>query len=116
MRQFPVEHSSPACASEQVLPQAPQLPSVVNVCSQPLGSWPSQSPHSESQLWIRQLPLEQVAVALFRLQGVLQEPQSVKVSREVSQPSASDELQSSHPESQAPISQAPPLHTPEAWL
>jgi hypothetical protein len=109
MRQLPVEHSSPACDSEQVLPHDPQLLRVVSVCSQPLESWPSQSPHSESQLPIWQEPPEQEGVALVRLHVVPQEPQSVKVSREVSQPSALLPLQSSHSESQLPIWQLPPL-------
>ncbi|GAG08648.1 unnamed protein product [marine sediment metagenome] len=50
------------------------------------------------------------------MQASPQAEQSLEVPSWVSQPSVSKELQSSHPESQAPISQAPPLHTPEAWL
>ena len=105
----PVALVSLAWARLQELLQAPQCVRVVSVCSQPLESWPSQSPHSESQLPMRQLPPEQVGVALLRLQLVPQEPQSVRVSRDVSQPSALLPLQSSQSESQLPIWQLPPL-------
>jgi hypothetical protein len=111
MRQLPVEHSSPACGSEQAVPQEPQLLRVVSVCSQPLESWPSQSPHSESQLPMWQEPPTQEGVAFARLQVVPQEPQSVNVSREVSQPSEAVPLQSSHSESQLPTWQEPPVQS-----
>jgi len=86
MRHWPVAQVSVALARLQVTPQPPQSDSVVREVSQPLASLPSQLPHPESQLWMWQLPPEQDAVACARLQGVPQEPQSVRVSNDVSQP------------------------------
>ena len=84
--QLPVEQVAVALARLQVVPQAPQLVVVFRAVSQPLGSLPSQLPEPELQELIAQLPVEQVAVALVRLQVVPQVPQLVVVFREVSQP------------------------------
>jgi hypothetical protein len=113
--QLPPEQVAVAWESEQGSPQEPQSGRVSREVSQPLASFPSQLSHRESQEPILQLPPLQVAVAWTRVQGVLQLPQSVSVSREVSQPSVSLVLQSPHMASQLPISQIPPLQASEAW-
>ena len=82
-------------------PQVPQLlSSLVVSVSHPLPTLPSQSPRPESQLVITQVPPAQEVVAPAALQGVLQEPQSLSVSSEVSQPSGSFPLQLSQSELQ----------------
>ena len=109
MWQEPPEQEAVALAREQEVPHEPQLESVSNEVSQPLESVPSQLPHKELQEDIRQLPPEQVATAWARVQAVPHEPQSLVVSREVSQPLLSVPSQLSHKLSQVEMRQLPVL-------
>lgn len=103
------EHASPG---PHDTPHAPQLDSDTRATSQPLPSMPSQSARPALQAWIRQLPVEQVAVAAVRAHVTPHEPQLVRVVRLVSQPSAATELQSLKPGLHDAIMHAPPEHTP----
>jgi len=86
MRQVRVEQDSLACARLHVDPQLPQSLSVSSGVSQPLLWLPSQSPPPASQLVMRQERVEQDSLACERLQRLPQLPQSLRVSRGVSQP------------------------------
>jgi hypothetical protein len=109
--QLPPEvHVSVAWARLQTCPQPPQLSIVTSSSSQPFESTPSQFPQGWSQLPMWQLPPEHDAVAWLRLQETPQAPQSVNDSRDTSQPSASNPLQSSHRSSHWPRLQTPPAH------
>ena len=115
MWQEPPVQEAVALVREQGLLHEPQLESVCSEVSQPLESLPSQLPHRETQEAMRQVPPEQVAVAWARVQAVPHEPQSLVVSREVSQPLESVPSQSSHSESQVSIWQLPVLQVAVAW-
>ena len=87
MLQAPPEQDAVPWVLEHTLPQAPQLlTSAANGFSHPSESVPLQLPYRKVHELIAQLPVEQVAVALVRLQVVPQVPQLVVVFREVSQP------------------------------
>jgi hypothetical protein len=116
MRQLPPEQVAVALVREQETPQAPQFPSRSRDCSQPLGSLSSQSSHSASQDWIRQLPVLQVAVALAREQAVLQAPQCCKEFSRVSQPLGSFPSQLPQPPLQDSMRQLPPVQVAVALL
>jgi hypothetical protein len=73
-----------------------------------------QLPQPESQAPIWQVPALQLPLAWLYVQASPQSEQLAAVPNWVSQPSASDELQSPHPELQAPIWQVPPLQLPLA--
>ena len=83
------EHEAVALARLQEVPHVWQSDRLSSEFSQPLESMPSQLPQPESQLAMWQEPPEHEALAWARLQDVPHEPQSLSVSSEVSQPSAS---------------------------
>jgi hypothetical protein len=95
----------------QVWPQEPQLSVEVLVfVSHPLPAMPSQSANGDLQLPMAQAPFEHAAVALGRLQTVLQTPQWLgSVCRFVSQPFAGLPSQSPKPGLHA-IVQEPAVH------
>lgn len=100
IRQDSVAHVAVALVRLQDTPQPPQWVKVVRRCSQPLLSSPSQLPQPELQDWMRQEPVEQVALALLRLHEEPHDPQSLSVLRGVSQPLLSTPSQLSKPASQ----------------
>jgi hypothetical protein len=90
------------CGLVQLVPHAPQLLFVERLVSQPSDVALLQSPKPDKQLTNWQLPVEQLVVALGRLQGVPQPPQLALVFSWVSQPSVcAFLLQSPKPELQA---------------
>jgi hypothetical protein len=106
IEQEPRVHDGAPLVLEQTLPQAPQLLTLVSVeTSQPLDGMVSQSSYPTLHPERAQVPVEQSEVALDRLHGVPQLPQSERVVSEVSQPSAAVALQSSNPAVQDAMSQ-----------
>ena len=110
--QVPVLHDSLAPARLHAAPQAPQLARVVVGVSQPLLSMPSQLAQPALHDEMEQMPLPQLAVALARLHGVPQVPQSLSVRMLVSHPLVTLPSQSLNPALQVAISQVPVEHTP----
>jgi hypothetical protein len=88
--QMPAEHAGVALATEQTLPQAPQLFTLVSrLVSHPLLAFPSQSPKPGLQAAIRHAPAEHADVALLAEQTTPQVPQfCTSVDRFDSQPLA----------------------------
>ena len=107
--QVPVEQVVDALARVQGTLHPPQLVVVFSGRSQPLAWLPSQLPNPVLQEPIWQLPVEQVGVALARLQVTLQLPQFVSVLTARSQPFAALKSQlrqrGSHTGAQAPSMQ-----------
>jgi hypothetical protein len=106
--QAPDVHEAEAFESAQATPQAPQLPSVVRLDSQPLPVRPSQLPKPAVHAWSAQTPLKHVADAFEKLQALPQSPQfPMLVFRLVSHPVVARPSQSPKPGSHA-IWHAPP--------
>lgn len=102
--------------TEQLTPHDPQLAVVLVEASQPSRLLPLQFPKPGLHEPISQVPAEQVAVALGRLQLIPQPPQFEVEKMFTSQPSAADPLQSAHPAMQLPMAHEPPeVHMPLAW-
>jgi hypothetical protein len=99
----------------QLSPHPLQFCTVPSWVSQPLGTLPSQSPQPGLQSAIWQTPKAQVIWAPPPVQGTPQAPQSVSVSREVSQPSESVPLQLSYSGLQESMWQTSPEQEAVAW-
>ena len=91
--QVPVPHVAVALAREQAIPQLAQFAKVVSAVSQPLVVLPSQLPKPALHDPIAHEPVEQVAVALVRLQVVPQLAQFASVVSDASQPLVSTRSQ-----------------------
>jgi hypothetical protein len=106
--QVPVVQVAPeALAGEQGAPQVPQLVTVFSPASQPSEVTPLQLPQPPLQLEMAQVPVEQVEVALARLQVTPQTAQFEVVRRLVSQPSEVMPLQLPQPELQEEMAHVP---------
>jgi hypothetical protein len=114
----PLEHVAVALAREHVVPQPPQLLSVLSCSSHPFALMPSQLPNPLAHTGV-QSPDTQLVVPWAFVQALPQVPQFVVVARLVSQPSVKIELQLPNPAlhviEQAPRAQTgvplTPLHT-----
>jgi hypothetical protein len=114
--QEPATHDGVPLVLLQDAAQAPQWLSLVFVfTSQPLLAIPSQSPKPLLHEAMAQDPVAQLAVALARLQGLAQAPQSASVVSCCSQPSEATALQLPQPTSQVPTWHAPPKQVEVAW-
>lgn len=98
MAQVPVLHRGAAFENEHVFEQVPQcVTEVLTLVSQPFDWRPSQLPQPELHVWMRQLPVPHVAVALVREHDMPHPPQCVRVVSDCSQPFASLPSQLPHP-------------------
>lgn len=96
-----------AFAREHGVPHAPQSDSVLVDVSQPFVSTPSQLAKPALHVAMRQLPVEQVALAFVRAHPVPQLPQSLVVLSGVSHPFSSMPSQFAKPLAHAPMRQVP---------
>ena len=106
----PVAHDSPAFASAQVVPQAPQLVSEVSAVSQPFTVEPSQLPCPAVQAPSVQVPAAQLSAAFARSHTFPQVPQCVSDESDASQPFESLPSQLPEPGLHDPIEQVPLAH------